>query len=119
MSVIAGASDNARRRGAARALAKGLVASAIISAALLPGYALDVGPKSLPLTVGVPVEIPVSGSLDVHTNATELAVEASATGDLREIQDRALDIARACVCRMTIARIKASTLSSTASTKRR
>jgi len=96
MSVIPGATDNARRRGGlAGRIATGLVAPALIAVALSPALALDVGPKSLPLTVGgVPVEIPVSGSLDVHTNASEIAVEASATGDLKAIQDRALDIAR-------------------------
>jgi hypothetical protein len=96
MSFIPGASGDARRRGAAaRAIMTGLVAAALMIGVLSSALALDVGPKSLPLTIGgVPVEIPVSGSLDVHSNAAELAIEASASGDLRQIQDRALDIAR-------------------------
>jgi hypothetical protein len=57
--------------------------------------ALDVGPKTLPLTVaGVPVQIPVAGSMDVQKDADAVTLEASATGDLRQIQDHALAIAR-------------------------
>lgn len=72
----------------------GLVAAVVVSAAS-PADALDIGPKSLPLTVaGVPVQIPVSGSLDVRTEASDVAVAASAAGDLEAIQDHALEIAR-------------------------
>ena len=64
-------------------------------ACMAPALALDVGPKTLPLKVaGVTVEIPVAGSLDVHTDADALNVKASASGDLQAIQDNALAIAR-------------------------
>jgi hypothetical protein len=79
----------------ARRLASILWAVALTGGAPGPARALEVGPKVLPLTVaGVLVEIPVAGSLDVHTDATAVAVAASATGDLRAIQDHALAIAR-------------------------
>ena len=75
-------------------IALGLVAP-LAGAAPGRASALDVGPKSLPLTVaGVAVEIPVAGSLDVHTTATAIALKATATGDLQSIQDHALAIAR-------------------------
>jgi len=76
-------------------VAIGLVATTLVCGALCPAHALDIGPKSLPLTVaGVPVEIPVVGSLDVRTDAAAIALKASATGDLQSIQDHALAIAR-------------------------
>jgi hypothetical protein len=75
-------------------------ATAFVAAGVLCGgagaaRALDVGPKDLPLTVaGVPVQIPVAGSIDVRTDADAITLEASANGDLRAIQDHALAIAR-------------------------
>lgn len=78
-----------------RAVRTGLAAIAFGLGALGPARALDIGPKDLPLTVaGVPVAIPVSGSLDVHTTASDIAIAASATGNLQAIQDHALEIAR-------------------------
>ena len=101
-------------------VAIGLVATTLACGALCPAHALDIGPKSLPLTIaGVPVEIPVVGSLDVRTDAAAIALKASATGDLQSIQDHALAIARACAFRATIALTRASTSSSTALTRRR
>jgi hypothetical protein len=80
---------------AANRLALVLVAAAWLCAGPGPARALDVGPKSLPLKVaGVLVEIPVSGSLDMHTEADALAIRASAMGDLGAIQDNALAIAK-------------------------
>ena len=71
------------------------VAAILVSAALPAAHALEIGPKRLPLRVaGVPVQIPVSGSLDVRTEASDVAVAASATGDLQAIQDHALEIAK-------------------------
>ena len=73
-------------------------ASLIAVAILVAGSsarALDVGPKSIPLKVGgVAVDIPVVGQLDVRTNADNLALAASATGDLQAIQANALPIAQ-------------------------
>jgi len=68
-----------------RAARRFLIALGFVAplAGAAPGRAsaLDVGPKSLPLTVaGVAVEIPVAGSLDVHTTATAIALKATATG---------------------------------------
>jgi hypothetical protein len=75
-------------------IALGLVAP-LAGAASGRASALGAGPKSLPLTVaGVAVEIPVAGSLDVHTTAMAIALKATATGDLQSIQDHALAIAR-------------------------
>lgn len=73
----------------------GFIAAVLVGSASPAAQALEIGPKSLPLTVaGVAVQIPVSGSLDVRTEASDVAVAASATGDLQAIQDHALDIAR-------------------------
>jgi hypothetical protein len=78
-----------------RPIAVGLVAAALACGGSSSSHALDVGPKSLPLTVaGVPVQIPVAGALDVHTDADAITLKASATGDLKSIQDHALAIAR-------------------------
>ena len=72
-----------------------LAAAILMGEAGFPARALDVGPKNIPLTVaGVPVEIPVTGSLDAHTDASRLALKATATGDLESIQDNALAIAQ-------------------------
>ena len=72
-----------------------LAAAILIGGARFSARALDVGPKVIPLTVaGVPIEIPVAGSLDAHTDASLLALKATATGDLQSIQDNALAIAR-------------------------
>ena len=73
----------------------GFVAASLLCAAASAARALDVGPKDLPLTVaGVPVQIPVAGSIDVHTDADAITLQATATGDLHAIQDHALAIAR-------------------------
>jgi hypothetical protein len=76
-------------------MAIGVVAAPLACGASFPANALEVGPKSLPLTVaGVSVEIPVAGSLDVRSDAAAIALQASAVGDLGSIQDHALAIAR-------------------------
>jgi hypothetical protein len=78
-----------------RRAAFGLLATALACGAPGAARALDVGPKNLPLTVaGVPVQIPVAGSIDVHTDSDTITLKASATGDLQAIQDHALAIAR-------------------------
>jgi len=72
-----------------------LAAAGMLCGGACPARALDVGPKDLPLTVaGVPVQIPVAGSIDVQTDADAIHVKASASGDLHAIQDHALAIAR-------------------------
>jgi hypothetical protein len=79
------------KRGGAR----GLLAIVLAWGAPISAQALDVGPKSLPLTVaGVAVQIPVAGSIDVHSDADAITLKVNATGDLKSIQDRALAIAR-------------------------
>lgn len=78
-----------------RRAAFGLLAIVPACGAPCTAQALEVGPKNLPLIVaGVPVQIPVAGSIDVHTDADAITLKASATGDLRSIQDHALAIAR-------------------------
>jgi hypothetical protein len=84
--------SEARSRAARSAL---LAAALLFGSAACPARALDVGPKNIPLTVaGVPVEIPVTGSLDAQTDASRLRLKATATGDLQSIKDNALAIAR-------------------------
>jgi hypothetical protein len=94
------ATTSLRRRFALENLLKNRTAILLVAAVLVCGAprtanALDVGPKDLPLAVaGVPVQIPVAGSLDVHSDADSITLTASASGDLRSIQDHALAIAR-------------------------
>jgi hypothetical protein len=78
-----------------RRAASGLLAIALACDAPCAARALDVGPKNIPLTIaGVSVEIPVAGSIDVHTDADSITLKAVANGDLGPIQDHALAIAR-------------------------
>ncbi len=78
-----------------RLAATALIVTGVLCRAAAPARALDVGPKDLPLTIaGVPVGIPVAGSIDVRTEADVITLRASASGDLRPIQDHALAIAR-------------------------
>lgn len=57
--------------------------------------ALDIGPRSVPVKIlGVSVDIPVTASLDMHTEADRMALNLTATGDLQGLQDKALEIAR-------------------------
>ena len=57
--------------------------------------ALDVGPTSVPVKIlDVPIDIMTTASIDIHTNADKLALEVSAVGDLKGLQDKALEIAR-------------------------
>jgi len=75
------------------------IAAALAVALALGGpdaaAALDIGPRSVTLTVaGVPIQIPVAASLDVRTTPDAVDLSATATGDLRAIQDHALAIAR-------------------------
>ncbi|MGC2074994.1 MAG: hypothetical protein WA728_02970 [Xanthobacteraceae bacterium] len=59
------------------------------------GRALDLRPKNFPLTIlGVRVEIPVTISFEAQTVGGELAVRVRAQGNLKGIQDKALEIAR-------------------------
>ena len=79
--------------GSATAVA---LAAALQLVAAPGARALDIGPKSIPLTIaGVPVEIPLSGTFDAKTDSTALELKGSATGDLQAIQDNALAIAKA------------------------
>jgi hypothetical protein len=78
-----------------RRTAIAFIVADLLCGSISPALALDVGPKDLPLTVaGVPVQIPVAGSIDVRTDADAMTVKASASGDLQAIQDHALAIAR-------------------------
>ena len=67
-----------------RRAASGLLAIALACGAPCAARALDVGPKNIPLTVaGIPVEIPVAGAIDVHTDADSITLKAVANGDLQ------------------------------------
>lgn len=61
----------------------------------LPARALDIGPQTVPVKIlGVTVDIPVTASLDMHTDADRMALNLVATGDLKDLQDKALEIAK-------------------------
>jgi hypothetical protein len=58
--------------------------------------AVDLNPKTFPLTIlGVPIGIPVAISFDAQTVGNELVLEVQAQGNLKDLQDKAIDIARA------------------------
>jgi hypothetical protein len=72
-----------------------LVVSLFMGCLGLSAQALEIGPRPVPVKVlGISVEVPVTASLDMHTDADLMAVDLSATGDLRGLQDKALEIAR-------------------------
>jgi hypothetical protein len=57
--------------------------------------AVDLRPKSLPLSVlGVRIEIPVTASFDVSSAGDGLVLQVRLQGNLKALQDKALDIAR-------------------------
>jgi hypothetical protein len=78
------------------ALATRLVLGGLVLGGLsLPAQALDIGPRSVPVKIlGITVNIPVTASLDMHTDADRMALDLAATGDLQGLQDKALEIAR-------------------------
>lgn len=58
--------------------------------------AMDLKPNPFPLTIlGVRVTIPVTISFDMQTAGDSLNLQVRAEGSLKDIQDKALDIARA------------------------
>lgn len=75
-----------------RATAIGIVLAACTSAAI----ALDLGPKSFPLTVlGIRTEVVVTAAVDVRTEGDLLLAQVKPVSNLKDIQAKALDIARA------------------------
>jgi hypothetical protein len=61
-----------------------------------PVRAVDLEPKSFPLTVlGVGIQIPVTVSFDAHTEGELMLVQLKAQGSLKDLQENALNIARA------------------------
>ena len=87
------------------------VSAALAFATAGPARALDVGPKTVPLKVaGVLVEIPVSGSIDMHTEVEVIALKASASGDLRAVQDNGVNVVVASIDSATITPVKTSVL---------
>jgi hypothetical protein len=59
-------------------------------------FAVDLKPKTFPLTVmGVKTAVPVTISFDANTDGDALALRVQGQASLKDIQDRALDIARA------------------------
>jgi hypothetical protein len=62
---------------------------------IIPGQAVDLKPKSFPLVIlGVQVEVPVTISFEAQTVGGELALQVRARGNLKDIQGKALEIAR-------------------------
>jgi hypothetical protein len=67
-----------------------------VLATTLAASAIDLKPKVFPLTVlGVKVGVPVTISFDANTVGDVLAAQVRAQASLKEVQDKALDIARA------------------------
>jgi hypothetical protein len=90
---LMGSRQKARKRRWLYIAALALI-SCGVSIKSAPG--LDVGPKVFLLkVVGISVEIPVSASLDVRTQSDALIAQISAVGDLKSLQDKALEISRA------------------------
>jgi hypothetical protein len=57
--------------------------------------AIELGPKTFPLSVlGVRVEIPVTASVEARTEGDSLVVNLKAQGGLKNVQDKALQIAK-------------------------
>jgi hypothetical protein len=72
------------------------LAAALSLAAAASGQAVDLKPKSFPLTIlGVQVQVSVTISFDAQTFGNDLNLQVRAQGDLKDIQDKALNIARA------------------------
>ncbi|MDQ0392428.1 hypothetical protein [Labrys monachus] len=60
-----------------------------------PAAALDLGPRIVPVKIlGLQLPIPLTVSLDMHTEADRVAVDLKATGNLAALQAHALEIAR-------------------------
>jgi hypothetical protein len=79
-----------------RSAARG-VASLILLTGLSAGaaQALDIGPRTVPVKIfGIVLPIPLTASLDMHTDADHVALDLTATGNLAALQAHALEIAR-------------------------
>lgn len=74
-----------------------LTAGALLTATLATSTsAVDLKPKLFSLTVmGVKIDVPVTISFDANTEGDALAVRVRTQASLKNIQDKALDIARA------------------------
>jgi hypothetical protein len=67
----------------------------VLGGLALPARALDIGPQTVPVKIlGVTVDVAVTASLDMRTEADHMAVNLVATGDLKDLQAKALEIAR-------------------------
>jgi hypothetical protein len=78
------------------AFCAGGLAFAFLSVSVISVAAVTLKPKSFPLTVlGITLDIPVSISFDMQTDGDAVVVKLSAEANLKNFQDRALDIARA------------------------
>ena len=74
-----------------------LTAGTLLSATLATSApAIDLKPKVFPLTVlGVKVDVPVTISFDANTEGDALALQVRAQASLKDVQDKALEIASA------------------------
>ncbi|CAM5772706.1 hypothetical protein LMIY3S_03933 [Labrys miyagiensis] len=71
------------------------IALLFLGSLALPAQALDIGPQTVPVKIlGITVDVPVTATLDMHTDADRMALNLAATGDLKDLQQKALDIAR-------------------------
>jgi hypothetical protein len=72
------------------------IAVALVTIGAPPGGAMELKPKAFPLMIlGVRVVIPVTISFEMQTAGDSLNLQIKAEGNLKDIQDKALDIARA------------------------
>ena len=74
------------------------IAVLLAGLAVGPGVAdpLTVAPQTIPLSIlGVDISVPVSGQVDVHTEADKFVVKAHITANLADLQAKALPIAKA------------------------
>jgi hypothetical protein len=72
------------------------LALAFLSAFIVAAGAVTLKPKTFPLVIlGVTIDIPVTISFDMKTDGDAVAIQLSAEANLKNLQDKALDIARA------------------------
>jgi hypothetical protein len=78
-----------------RTASRGAAVFACWLASTVAGQSLELGPQTFPLKIfGLEVGVPVSADATVRSEANLLIASVSAVGDLKEVQDNALQIAR-------------------------
>jgi hypothetical protein len=79
-----------------RWLSKSTMAAALVTASLVGAGGVTLKPKTFPLKVlGVQADLPVAISFDMKSEGDAVALQLNAEANLRNLQDNALQIARA------------------------